>query len=248
MTLYLTIYASVLYLPTSSTHPHCIIPTDYISNYIHTHCIIYPPSIHLTVPRFTTREQREALAEWLDWVAAKEDVWFVTGTQTLLWMTDPTPLTRLNSFEPWQCEDKPVYLLSNVSIIELPTGLSQCKKSFSLLKVSKSKVLSQLGIHKDTMLNGASPSTVFREVPLRYHLLFDNDASDSARAVPVPQRVLAGPSGGKCERGALHDHVRHVSRRVPLARQHAGRRHRGQGRVREVLRRGRRLLITISLL
>ena len=64
------------------------------------------------MPRFTTREQREALAEWLDWVAAKEDVWFVTGTQTLLWMTDPTPLTRLNNFEPWQCEDKPVYLLS----------------------------------------------------------------------------------------------------------------------------------------
>ena len=26
-TTYLTIYASVLYLPTSSTHPHCIIPT-----------------------------------------------------------------------------------------------------------------------------------------------------------------------------------------------------------------------------
>ena len=194
-------------------------------------CIVLYFVLHLSVPRFTTREQREALAEWLDWVAAKEDVWFVTGTQTLLWMTDPTPLTRLNSFEPWQCEDKPVYLLSNVSIIELPTGLSQCKKSFSLLKVSKSKVLSQLGIHKDTMLNGASPSTVFREVPLRYHLLFNNYASDSARAVPVPQRVLAGPPGGECERGALHDHVRHVSRRVPLARQHAGRRHRGQGRV-----------------
>ena len=74
------------------------------------YCILYT-----SVPRFTTREQREALAEWLDWVAAKEDVWFVTGTQTLLWMTDPTPLNRLNSFEPWQCEDKPVYLLSNVS-------------------------------------------------------------------------------------------------------------------------------------
>ena len=73
-------------------------------------CIVLYFVLHLSVPRFTTREQREALAEWLDWVAAKEDVWFVTGTQTLLWMTDPTPLNRLNSFEPWQCEDKPVYL------------------------------------------------------------------------------------------------------------------------------------------
>ena len=96
-----------------STHPHYIyrLPLHiYLS--INPYYIIYPPCIHLTIPRFTTREQREALAEWLDWVAAKEDVWFVTGTQTLLWMTDPTPLTRLNSFEPWQCEDKPVYLLS----------------------------------------------------------------------------------------------------------------------------------------
>ena len=57
---------------------------------------------------FTTQEQREALADWLDWVQAKDDVYFVTGTQTLLWMTDPTPVSKLKNFEPWQCEDKPV--------------------------------------------------------------------------------------------------------------------------------------------
>ena len=57
---------------------------------------------------FTTREQREALEEWLDWVQDKEDVYFVTGTQTLLWMLDPTPVKDIKNFEPWQCENKPV--------------------------------------------------------------------------------------------------------------------------------------------
>ena len=55
-----------------------------------------------------SREQREALDDWLAWVRAKDDVYFVTGTQTLLWMTDPTPVTKLANFEPWQCENKPV--------------------------------------------------------------------------------------------------------------------------------------------
>ena len=54
------------------------------------------------------REQREALDDWLAWVSSKDDVYFVTGTQTLLLMTDPTPVSKLANFEPWQCEKKPV--------------------------------------------------------------------------------------------------------------------------------------------
>ena len=59
--------------------------------------------------KYYFREQREALDDWLDWVSSKDDVYFVTGTQTLLWMTDPTPVSKLANFEPWQCENKPVY-------------------------------------------------------------------------------------------------------------------------------------------
>ena len=57
---------------------------------------------------FTTREQREALEDWLDWLMEKEDVYFVTGTQALLWMTEPTPLSKIKDFEPWQCKNNPV--------------------------------------------------------------------------------------------------------------------------------------------
>ena len=63
-----------------------------------------------------TREQREALDDWLDWVSSKDDVYFVTGTQTLLWMTDPTPVSKLGNFQPWQCDNKPVALPLSWSI------------------------------------------------------------------------------------------------------------------------------------
>ena len=62
------------------------------------------------------REQREALDDWLDWVSSKDDVYFVTGTQTLLWMTDPTPVSKLGNFQPWQCDNKPVALPLSSSI------------------------------------------------------------------------------------------------------------------------------------
>ena len=32
---------------------------------------------------------------FLDWVLKKEDVYFVTATQALLWMTDPVPTSKL---------------------------------------------------------------------------------------------------------------------------------------------------------
>lgn len=37
----------------------------------------------------------------------RPDVWFVTTTQALTWITDPKPLKQINSnYEPWSCKKK----------------------------------------------------------------------------------------------------------------------------------------------
>lgn len=36
------------------------------------------------------------------------DVWFVTVTQALTWITDPKTLKQLNNYEPWDCKKKPI--------------------------------------------------------------------------------------------------------------------------------------------
>ena len=53
--------------------------------------------------------QGDALIDFIDWVLKKKDVYFVTATQALLWITDPVPVSELEGFEPWQCkkEDLP---------------------------------------------------------------------------------------------------------------------------------------------
>ena len=69
-----------------------------------------PYTLALHTNWFTTLEQRQALADWLDWVQTKDDVYFVTATQALLWMTDPAPVQSVKQFEAWQCDNKPVRL------------------------------------------------------------------------------------------------------------------------------------------
>lgn len=53
---------------------------------------------------FQTPEQRNALSDFLDWTGDKDDVYFVTATQALLWMTDPVPLSQIKNYENWQCD------------------------------------------------------------------------------------------------------------------------------------------------
>ena len=33
----------------------------------------------------------------------RPDIWFVTITQALVWMTDPRPAKNLNTFDAWNC-------------------------------------------------------------------------------------------------------------------------------------------------
>lgn len=36
----------------------------------------------------------------------RPDVWIITTTQALQWITDPKPLKSLNNYEPWSCQKK----------------------------------------------------------------------------------------------------------------------------------------------
>lgn len=38
-------------------------------------------------------------------MVSHEHVWIVTNWQAIQWMKNPTPLNKLNDFEPWMCKD-----------------------------------------------------------------------------------------------------------------------------------------------
>ncbi|XP_050719333.1 uncharacterized protein LOC127000003 isoform X11 [Eriocheir sinensis] len=52
---------------------------------------------------FTTPHHKEGFIAFLDTITAMDDVWLVTNWQSLQWMRDPTPLSRVKSFGPFQC-------------------------------------------------------------------------------------------------------------------------------------------------
>jgi len=52
---------------------------------------------------FTTPHHKEGFELFLDTITAMEDVWLVTSWQAIQWMREPTPLSSLNSFPPFQC-------------------------------------------------------------------------------------------------------------------------------------------------
>lgn len=53
---------------------------------------------------FSIKELEKGLEMFLDWLTTLPDVWFVTATQALTWMTDPKGLKQLdNNYEPWSC-------------------------------------------------------------------------------------------------------------------------------------------------
>merc|ERR1712179_683923 len=45
---------------------------------------------------------------FLDYLQELPDVWFVTHTQALIWLTAPKKTTELNNFQPWDCKDRVV--------------------------------------------------------------------------------------------------------------------------------------------
>jgi len=55
---------------------------------------------------FNTVHHRRGFLRFMGTVNSLSDVFFVTNWQMLQWMRKPTPLSEINSFEPWQCPAK----------------------------------------------------------------------------------------------------------------------------------------------
>lgn len=51
-------------------------------------------------------EQYDGLKKWIDSIlnGRRNDVYFITGNQLVEWMKQPTPITTIPQFEPWQCQ------------------------------------------------------------------------------------------------------------------------------------------------
>ncbi|KAG8231417.1 hypothetical protein J437_LFUL012427, partial [Ladona fulva] len=50
----------------------------------------------------------QGLHKFIDWTLTQHDVWYVTITQALVWMTDPRTLKEINSgYDAWKCARKP---------------------------------------------------------------------------------------------------------------------------------------------
>jgi len=94
---------------------------------------------------FQEENQRDALSEFLDWLEEKDDVFFVTGTQALLWMTDPKPLSQINEVDSWRCKTEE----------ELPPPPCPSPNSCSL-------------VHRENGANSARYMTTCRTCPSRY--------------------------------------------------------------------------------
>lgn len=52
---------------------------------------------------FTQPHHKEGFIKFLDTINAMSDVFIVTNWQALQWIRDPTPISRMNSFQPFQC-------------------------------------------------------------------------------------------------------------------------------------------------
>lgn len=57
---------------------------------------------------FQIKELENGLGKFLDWASSLPDVWMITTTQALTWITDPKPLKVINAkYDAWDCEKKP---------------------------------------------------------------------------------------------------------------------------------------------
>ncbi|XP_045025485.1 uncharacterized protein LOC116916364 isoform X5 [Daphnia magna] len=53
---------------------------------------------------FTTAHHKEGFEAFLDTIVSMDDVWLVTNWQAIQWVRDPTPLDRIKSFKPFNCD------------------------------------------------------------------------------------------------------------------------------------------------
>ncbi|XP_066155379.1 uncharacterized protein Cda5 isoform X4 [Euwallacea fornicatus] len=58
---------------------------------------------------FTQPHHKEGFINFIDTILTMKDVWLITNWQALQWVRDPVPISRLNNFQPFQCDysDRP---------------------------------------------------------------------------------------------------------------------------------------------
>lgn len=59
---------------------------------------------------FTQPHHKEGFIAFLDAITKMPEVWVITNWQAIQWVRDPTPISRLNNFAPFQC-NYPVNLI-----------------------------------------------------------------------------------------------------------------------------------------
>jgi len=65
-----------------------------------------PYTLALHTNWFTSLEQRRALDRFMNFTETLNDVYYVTATQALLWMTEPVKLEDLEDFSAWTCNQQ----------------------------------------------------------------------------------------------------------------------------------------------
>ena len=48
-----------------------------------------------------------ALGQFLDAILKMKNVYVINLSQVISWVKNPTPLSKINTFEPWQCKEAP---------------------------------------------------------------------------------------------------------------------------------------------
>jgi len=67
-----------------------------------------PYSMAFHTSWFQQKNLVTGLSRFIDWLLEKPDVWFVTNTQALLWITDPTPQQQMSKYQAWDCTQRVV--------------------------------------------------------------------------------------------------------------------------------------------
>ncbi|EFA07840.1 chitin deacetylase 3 precursor [Tribolium castaneum] len=62
-----------------------------------------PFGLHLDTAWLKNRDYFDALQDFIGEILQQPDVWFVTNSQAIEWMQNPTPIDHLNGFKAWDC-------------------------------------------------------------------------------------------------------------------------------------------------
>ena len=92
------------------TYPLIIRDTFFLSEFCH---LFYraPFPLYYHAAWFTTAHHKEGFEAFLDTIVSMDDVWLVTNWQAIQWVRDPTPLDRVKTFKPFNC-DYPVSIFT----------------------------------------------------------------------------------------------------------------------------------------